>query len=198
MGRAKTRIVMLALIVLAAAAVALSGAAGGGAGGFARPSAAAWEVGSATASVWIGLKNSDDVGTSFDIKAVSKAFADCFIGEQDGVPGGSSGFNNAHLVTIPLEGSDCGGYPTGFTLYVRVACTSRHLSGTARLWYDDPNADSELEVDESEFYLRTGFVLSPTPGPAPADTIDVLVKKSGCPTQPTLNWKPFGTWTEPS
>jgi hypothetical protein len=52
--------------------------------------------------VWIGLKNSDDVGTKFDLLA--EAFRNGVpigSGELDGVSGGSSGFNNAVLMMLP-------------------------------------------------------------------------------------------------
>src|SRR5206468_563211 len=55
------------------------------------------------ANVWVGLKNSDDVGTKFDLLAeVLKNGAVIGSGQVNDVPGGSSGFNNAVLDTISL------------------------------------------------------------------------------------------------
>ena len=55
------------------------------------------------AKVWVGLRNSDDVGTRFDLKAEVYA-GETLIGsgQLDGVAGGSSGFNNAKLDSIRL------------------------------------------------------------------------------------------------
>ena len=52
------------------------------------------------ANVWIGLKNSDDVGTRFDLLAeVLKNGTVIGSGQVNSVSGGSSGFNNAILDT---------------------------------------------------------------------------------------------------
>ena len=53
--------------------------------------------------VWVGLKNSDDVGIRFDLQA--KVYLNGSLvgsGTLNSVAGGSSGFNNAKLHTIPL------------------------------------------------------------------------------------------------
>jgi len=68
--------------------------------------------------VWIGLKNSDDVGTRFDLRAEVYQNGTTLIatGELDSVWGGSSGFNNARLNTIPLTLIGPVGWPEGSTL----------------------------------------------------------------------------------
>lgn len=152
-----------------------------------------------TVYVWIGLKNSDDVGTSFDLKAVlTPEYGSATSGETDDVWGGSSGFNNAHRVPIVLS-NYVGATGASLTVYVRVSCLSRHLSGTARLWYDWNDADSSRLEDAGlgTQFLRTGFALNPSPGADPKNTIDKFAKKSGCPEQPPSNWIPFGTWVLP-
>jgi hypothetical protein len=55
-------------------------------------------------NVWVGLTNSDDVGIRFDLKAEIYRNTTLLLGsgELASVQGGSSGFNNAHLQTIPL------------------------------------------------------------------------------------------------
>jgi uncharacterized repeat protein (TIGR01451 family) len=152
------------------------------------------------ANVWIGLKNSDDVGTKFDLLAeVFKNGSLIGTGQLDGVNGGSSGFNNAVLRTINMALTDSVSFNTGdtlsFKLSVRIAVgVPGHSSGTARLWYNDSAADSRVNVTLSgvptDYFLRDGFVLATTAGPGPKKTVDVLVKKAG-----GNPFKPFGTWS---
>jgi hypothetical protein len=159
------------------------------------------------AKVWIGLKNSDDVGTKFDLLAeVLKNGSVVGSGQLNDVPGGSSGFNNAVLRTIDLAlAAPVDLFPGDtlkFRLSVRVAATSGHISGTARLWYNGAPVDTgsgrspgsrfgaTIEGASADQFLRDGFVLSTTPGTWKL-TIDVPVsRKSGNP------FKPFGTWSK--
>lgn len=153
------------------------------------------------ANVWIGLKNSDDVGTKFDLLAeVFKNGSSIGSGQLNGVNGGSSGFNNAVLRTINMalsnSASFCPGDTLSFTLSVRIAVgVSGHRSGTARLWYNDAAANSRVNVTidgvGGNLFLRDGFVLNNAAGPGPKKTIDVFVDRlaGGNP------FKPFGTWT---
>jgi len=150
--------------------------------------------------VWIGLKNSDDVGTRFDLKAeVYKNGTELVSsGQLDNVWGGSSGFNNANLQTIPFNAFTPVDFPQGSTLsiklYVRNACVGpTHNSGTARLWYDDAAAnsrfDATIEGSNSDYYLRNNFVLSTAVGIGPKQKIDVA---AGAKCSP---FKTFGTWS---
>lgn len=151
------------------------------------------------ANVWIGLKNSDDVGIKFDLRAEIYRNGTQLVGSGQiaSVAGGSSGFNNAHLDTIDLTPFGQVGFPSGSTLsiklLVRNACTgSRKNSGAARLWYDDGAANSRFDATigvASTYYLRSGGVLSIIPGPGPKKTTDVA---AGAKCSP---FKPFGTWT---
>jgi hypothetical protein len=106
-----------------------------------------------TAGIWLGLKNSDDVGTKFDLLAeVLKNGSVVGSGQLDGVAGGSSGFNNASLRAIGLALSSgsvgiCPGDTLGFRLSVRIAVSSGHVSGTARLWYNGKAVDSGAARD---------------------------------------------------
>ena len=148
---------------------------------------------------WIGLKNSDDVGTSFDLKAEVTNGSSEGYGTVSNFSGGSSGFNNAHLATIPVNnyvGSV--GEAVSVTIWVRVSCASRHTSGTARLWWNDSAANSRVTESPGfgTLYLTGANTLSPSVGSGPKMTKDVLVKKTGCPEQPEDNWKPFGTWAK--
>jgi hypothetical protein len=154
----------------------------------------------ASSKVWLGLKNSDDVGTKFDLLA--EVLVDGSVvssGQLNNVRGGSSGFNNAVLRTInqalsgPLD--LCAGSQLSLRLSVRIAVgVSGHRSGTARLWFNDTAADSRLEasIDGApvSIYLRDAFMLEPSAGAGPKETIDVFVDRlvNGNP------FKPFGTW----
>ncbi len=154
-----------------------------------------------TAQVWVGLKNSDDVGTKFDLLAeVLKNGAVIGSGQTNDLAGGSSGFNNAILDTINVALSSatnmCSGDTLSFRLSVRVAAGSGHRSGTARLWYNDAAANSRFNATvsgaASDNFLLDGFLLGGAAGPGPKKTIDVTVDRAvgGNP------FKPFGTWTK--
>jgi N-acetylneuraminic acid mutarotase len=151
------------------------------------------------APVWIGLRNSDDVGTKFDL--LGEVFKNGTLvgsGELENVPDGSSGFNNALLRTINLALSapvDIYSADTlSFRLSVRIASTSGHRAGTARLWFNDSAANSHFGATvggaQQSYYLDNGFLLSLSPGSGPRNTIDVTVDRAvgGNP------FKPFGTW----
>jgi hypothetical protein len=154
------------------------------------------------ANVWIGLKNSDDVGTRFDLLAeVLKNPGQTVIGsgQVNSVPGGSSGFNNAILdiinMTLPNAVAFNPGETLSFRLSVRVAATG-HRSGTARLWFNDAAANSRfnavIDGSTNSYFLRNGFTLESIAGPGPRNTIDVFVDRAvgGNP------FKPFGTWNK--
>ncbi len=151
------------------------------------------------AKVWVGLKNSDDVGIKFDLLA--EAYRDGTLvgsGQVNSVPAGSSGFNNAKLDTIAFSSFSPVDFPQGATLsvklYVRNACSgSGHNSGIARLWFNDSAADSHFDAtiggSANDWFLRDGFLLATTPGPGPKKTID-LQAGAKCSA-----FKLFGTWT---
>jgi hypothetical protein len=152
------------------------------------------------ARIWVGLANSDDVGIRFDLRAEVYRNGTELVGsgELASAIGGSSGFNNAKLDTIPLTLTSSPGIAAGDTLsiklLVRNACAgSGKNSGRARLWFNDAAAnsrfDTTLDGTTSDWYLRDLFALAPTPGPGPKKTIDV---QSGAKCSV---YKPFGTWT---
>jgi hypothetical protein len=151
------------------------------------------------AQVWLGLKNSDDAGTKFDLLAeVFKNGSLIGAGQLNDVSGGSNGFNNAILSTISLTQAGGTGFRTGDQLSirfsVRIAATSGHSSGTARLWFNDAAANSRFRAIigdvSNDYFLRSGSVLGTTAGTGPKATIDVTVNRNvgGNP------FKPFGTW----
>lgn len=153
------------------------------------------------ASIWLGLKNSDDVGTKFDLLA--EVFRnDVLVSSSTitNVPGGSSGFNNAvQRVITPFSalgaGAPCPPNTMSIRLSVKITAVGGHTSGTARLWFNDSAANSRFNAVIGgvtiPFYLRNEFPLALTPGPGPKSTIDVFVNRNvgGNP------WVPFGTWT---
>ena len=153
------------------------------------------------ANIWVGLKNSDDVGIKFDLRAEVYYNGTTLVawGEIPSVAGGSSGFNNAKLDTIPFTNFPAAvGIAPGDTLsiklLVRNACSgSGKNSGTARLWFNDSQADSRFDatVDDSNsnLYLLDGSALGTSAGPGPKKSIDVAAGAK------CSAWKPFGTWT---
>jgi hypothetical protein len=150
-------------------------------------------------NVWIGLKNSDDVGTRFDLKAeILKDGLVVAAGELNSFSGGSSGFNNAHLAAIPLNLIAPINFPVGsflsLRLSVRNTCTGpSHNSGVARLWYNDSMASSQFGLTigniMNNYFLGDGYALITSVGLGPKKTIDV---QSGAKCSA---FKPFGTWT---
>jgi len=159
------------------------------------------------AKMWIGLKNSDDVGTKFDLLAeVLRNGTVVGSGQLNDVPGGSNGFNNAVLRTITLALTSAvpmgPGDTMSFRLSVRIAATSGHNSGTARLWYNGAAIDSGASRDAgsrfdatiagstSDYFLRTGFVLNTAAGSS-RTFVDKLVSNSG--GNPFVA---FGTWSK--
>ncbi|HKA35588.1 MAG TPA: hypothetical protein VKH43_02140 [Thermoanaerobaculia bacterium] len=155
------------------------------------------------AELWIGLKNSDDVGTKFDLRA-EVTFNNNVIGsgELDSVNGGSSGFNNARERGIPLTLTSNPTLQPADTVClvpsVRIATKiAGHRSGTARLWYNDSAANSRLDIrlgtSDSNLFLidfNGNSLLSLAPGSGPKKTSDVFVDK----LKDGNAWKPFGKW----
>ncbi len=166
------------------------------------------------ARLWVGLKNSDDVGLRLDLKA--EVFLDSTSnppvasGELDNVKSGSSGFNNAQLNSVFLTpaGGPTGIVPSGnYLLRVsarRTCFGSGHTSGTARLWYNGAPVDTGAGRDagsrfdvtvggvNSEEYLRTGFALSTSAGSSRTFIDKAVDSKAPCPSRPFV---PFGTWS---
>ena len=155
------------------------------------------------AKIWVGLRNSDDVGTRFDLKAEVYA-GETLIGsgQLDGVAGGSSGFNNAKLdsilLTLPAPVDVAPGSALSIRLSARITCSGKtHRSGTARLWLADGQASSRFGAtiggEAKNYYLLQGSRLGNAPGPGPKSTRDVLVRSTAaCPTR---SFTPVGTWT---
>jgi hypothetical protein len=156
-------------------------------------------VATGSSGLWIGLKNSDDVGTKFDVLvAVLKNGSVVGTGQLNAVVGGSSGFNNAVLRTVGMAlGSTtyASGDVLGVRISVRIADSSGHRSGTARLWFGDAAANSRIDTltngAAKAFYLANGFTLGAAPGAGPKSTVDVTVDRAVGGNA----FKAFGTWT---
>ncbi len=152
------------------------------------------------AKVWIGLPNFFSAGAKFDVKV--EAFKDATLvssGQKNSVdPGlGFGGFTSAKLQTIPFGAFTPVNFPQGSKLSIKVsartACTgSQSPIGTARLWYNDSQANSSFDatigITNSDYYLRSGSILTTTVGSGPKLTSDVL-GGAACSA-----FKPFGTW----
>jgi hypothetical protein len=143
----------------------------------------------------VGLKNGDGVGTNVDLRAeVLENGTVVSSGQLNGIPGGSSGFNNAKLNTVLLTLFASVEVSSGETFSlkrsVRNTCFGKtHNSGTARLSFNDSQANSRFGATigdtPSDFCLRDGFALSTTPEAGPKKTIDVVVdNKTSYPRRP--------------
>jgi hypothetical protein len=150
------------------------------------------------AKIWVGLKNSDDVGIKFDLKAEVYKDSTLVTSGQLNTVGGGAGFNNAHLDTILFNSFSPVDFPTGSVLkmevYVRNACTgSGHNSGTARLWYNDSAANSQFGAtivpNSNTYFLLNSFLLGTSAGAGPKKTVDIAAGAK------CSAFKPFGTWT---
>jgi DNA/RNA endonuclease G (NUC1) len=151
------------------------------------------------AQVWLGVKTGGDAGTKFDLLAeIFRNGVAIGSGQLNDVDSGAVNFNNALLQTIPLTQAGATGFRTGDTLSIRlsirIADSSSHKNGTARLWYNDAGANSNFAATiggvANSYFLRTGSVLTTTVGSGPRSTIDVTVKRTG-----GNPFTPFGTWS---
>jgi hypothetical protein len=151
------------------------------------------------AVVWIGLKNSDAVGIRFDVRADLLLNGDVVgSGQAEYVRGGSSGFNNAVRTAIPMSLISQPEAPRdsqlALRLWIRNTCAGKtHNSGTARLWFGDQAADTQVAATVGALsgprYLAAGFALGSAVGTGPRQYLDVSAGS------PCSAWKPFGTWS---
>jgi hypothetical protein len=166
------------------------------------------------ALIWVGLKNSDDVGTRIDMLVQAFDADENLVGfgEVLGVWAGSSGFNNARLVTIPLlrvvpEAGPEPGVPTHVQVDARIACfVSGHRFASVLLWYNGLPIDAgrhadagsrisyQLNDDTVTVFLTTPDVLSSEPG-ARRQRVELAL---AAPRPGHLcDYEPFGTWSVP-
>ena len=160
------------------------------------------------AMMWIGLKNSDDVGLKVDLQAVVKVNdVTVSTGELFNVATGSSGFSNAKLNSIifpafaPVAAGS--GDVVSITVNVKNICVAgSRNSGTARLWFNAAAIDAGTTRDagsrfdvtlapsviSSDYFLRSGSALSTTAGTA--RTFVDMAAGAKCSA-----YKSFGTWS---
>lgn len=157
------------------------------------------------ASIWLGLKNSDDVGTKFDLRAE-------VLRNGDVVGAGQFGFSGRreqriqqrrpsnHQYRPPLRCEHEPRRALSVRLSVRIAAgVAGHRSGTARLWFTDAAASSRLSAtlngSQDDYYLvgspQARTLQKNVVGPRPKNWIDVFVDRAvgGNP------FKPFGGWS---
>jgi endonuclease G len=160
--------------------------------------------------VWIGLKNSDDVGLRLDLQA--ELLIDDVVaasGTINNVSSGSSGFNNAILQSVGLSlASGPVDIPAGAEIAMRVSARRTcfgggHNSGTARAWFNGlpidigPMRDAGTRLRATvagtpwPVFLRNGFGLALLPGIS-RQSVDAGVNSgAACPARPFVL---FGTW----
>jgi DNA/RNA endonuclease G (NUC1)/PKD repeat protein len=162
------------------------------------------------AKVWIGLKNSDDVGLRVDLR--TEVLVDGVVvgsAEASNVATGSSGFNNAQLNTLALALTGTTDVPAGtqvaFRPSVRRTCSGGgHASGTVRFWFGGAAIDAGATRDAGsrfgatvdggalQFYARASNALTMSPGSAKT-SVDIAVNSSvACPARPFTS---LGTWS---
>jgi hypothetical protein len=164
----------------------------------------------APVKVWIGLKNSDDVGLRLDLRAelvVGGIVA--ATGTLNNVSSGGNGFNNAILQSVAMSlTSGPLDIPADAEVAMRVSARrtcfgSGHNSGTARAWFnglpidDGPMRDAGSRIQatvagiEWPVFLKNGFNLAVLPG-INRQSVDAAVNSgAACPARPFVL---FGTW----
>ncbi len=151
------------------------------------------------AQLWLGVRTGGDVGTEFDLLAeVFRNGALIGSGQLNNAPVGGVNFSSVVQQTIGLTQVPSTGFRTGDTLSirlsVRIAASSPNKNGTVRLWFNDGSANSGFAATiggvANNYYLRSGSVLTTTPGPGPRTTLDVTVKRAD-----GSQFTPFGTWS---
>jgi hypothetical protein len=152
--------------------------------------------------ILIGLVNTDDIGTKFDLQGeVYKNASLIASGELIGVSERGRLLDHTVINLIPLSlpapVSFFGGDTLSIKLSMRITCTGgTHASGRARFYYTGQGLGSHFDATfygvTSSYFLRDGFGLGTTPDFTPK-TIDLaLDSKKPCPTRP---YTPLGTWS---
>jgi DNA/RNA endonuclease G, NUC1 len=151
------------------------------------------------AQVWLGVASGGDAGTKVDLLAeVFRNGASIGSGQLNDVSVGAVSFNSVLQQTIGLTQVPSTGFRTGdilsVRLSVRIAASSPNKNGTVRLWFNDAAANTSFGATiggvANSYYLRSGFVLTTSPGSGPRTSLDVTVKRTG-----GSPFTPFGTWT---
>ena len=163
------------------------------------------------ALLWIGLKNSDDVGLRVDLRAdLMVNGAVVATGDLNDVDTGSSGFNNAILQSVGLSLlSNPADVPANAKLTLRLSARRTcfgggHDSGTVRTWFNGQPIDSGAARDagsrirvtmggaDTEYFLRQTYTLAPTAGNLKASVDALVTSTAPCSSRP---FAVFATWS---
>jgi DNA/RNA endonuclease G (NUC1) len=151
------------------------------------------------AQVWLGVKTGGDAGTKFDLLVeVLRNGALVGSGQLNDAAVGGVNVNSALQQTINLAALPSTGFRTGDVLSIRlsarIATSSPNKNGAIRLWYNDVNVNSNFAATigdvANNYSLRSGSVLTTTPGTGPTESAEVALKRAG--------GNPFtslGTWS---
>jgi hypothetical protein len=165
------------------------------------------------AKLWIGLSNSDAVGTYVDLK-IDAWDADGHptgFGEIRGVRAGGSGFRGARLVSIDMfrlipDFGPVPGPPATIQIDARISCAVRgHRSATILLWYNGTPVDTGRRHDAGS---RIGYTIGDVPIALFLRPFDVLSEDPGFarvprslkllgppPGEVCANYQSFGIWS---
>jgi len=163
------------------------------------------------AKLWVGMRNSDDVGLRVDL--MTEVFKNDVLvasGRLDNQSAGSSGFNNAALRTVAMNlVGDAPAFASRDTVGIRVSARRTcagggHNTGTVRLWYDGAPTDTGKNRDagsrfdatvagmNNDYFLGDSFHLESVGGSSKL-FVDVPVdSKVPCPARPFVE---VGTWS---
>jgi hypothetical protein len=160
--------------------------------------------------VWIGLRNSDDNGLRFDLRATVLVGATTVAEGEAHDVGGGGGFGNAIGQIVPLALAagpviPAGGETATVSVAIRRTCFgSGHKSGTARLWFNGRPIDSGKSRDaasrlhggilgtDTSYLLRGGFALSTDAGSSRLYIDKTVNSAMPCPGRA---FTPFGSWS---
>jgi hypothetical protein len=162
--------------------------------------------------LWIGVTNSDAVGTYLDV-VVQAWDADgrpTGLGEARGVRAGGSGFRAARLVSVEMlrllpGGDPVPGPPAVIQVDARISCHVRgHRNASIALWYNGLPVDTGRRADAGSriayaisdtpitLFLRPPDLLAGVPGKARLPVAMKLVGPRG--GEVCADFKTFGTW----
>ena len=168
------------------------------------------------ATVWVGLKNSDDIGTQFDVRAeVWKNAAPVAVGEARCITGVTRNANLAKMVNIPFgevaENDLIAGDVLSLRILTRIGTTlaGQKCSGPGgshgsarglRLYYDSTGRPSQFGAELTPDPLETFFLHSNSD-----DYFDTIAPDASAPKfkdSPSVDfsggnpWREIDTWSQ--
>jgi hypothetical protein len=155
---------------------------------------------------WVGLKNSDDQGTQFDLRA-ELYINDILVsqGETLCVTGITRNPLYAKEVTVPFDPISNGIYNLGDVLYLRVLtrigtnpdgskCSGHNNAVGLRLYYDSPTRPSGIGAEISPDPLKDYFLHSASFDDASPTGAIKYKDSSGVNYKNGNQWKEIGVW----